>query len=66
MQTLEVSECMRRHGVSGFPDPTLTMPSNPTDYSLVEDMDGVVLAVPSTINLGSPAFKEAAAACGFS
>jgi hypothetical protein len=65
-QTLEVSECMRRHGVSGFPDPTLTMPSNPNADSLVKDIGGVVLAVPSTINPGSPAFKEAAAACGFS
>ena len=65
VQALKVSECMRRHGVSGFPDPMLAMPSNPNDYSLVLDLGGVVLAVPSTINPGSPVFKQAAAACRF-
>lgn len=66
-QTLKISQCMRRRGVSGFPDPTLTPPSNPnpSDYSLLEDRGGVVLAVPSTINPGSPVFGQAAAACGF-
>jgi hypothetical protein len=66
-QTLKVSECMRRHGVTGFPDPTLTPPSNPnpSEYSILEDRGGVVLAVPSTINPGSPVFKQAAATCGF-
>jgi hypothetical protein len=66
-QTLQVSECMRRRGVSGFPDPTLKLPSiaNRTEYSIVEDRDGAVLAVPSTISTSSPAFKQAATACGF-
>jgi hypothetical protein len=66
-QTLKISECMRRRGVSGFPDPTLKMPSNPGpgEYSILEDNGGVVLAVPSTISPGSPVFKQAAAACGF-
>jgi hypothetical protein len=65
-QARQVSECMRRHGVSGFPDPTLKLPSiaNRAD-STVEDRDGAVLAVPSTINPSSPAFKQAATACGF-
>jgi len=65
-QTLKVSECMRQHGVSGFPDPTLKPPSNPTGYSIVEDRGGVVLAIPSTIDPGSPVLKQAATACGFS
>ena len=66
-QALQVSECMRRHGVSGFPDPTLKVPSisNRAGYSIVDDRDGAVLAVPSTINPSSPAFKQAATACGF-
>jgi hypothetical protein len=66
-QTLKVSVCMRRHGVSGFPDPTLKMPSDPApdEYSILEDNGGVVLAVPSTISPGSPVVKQAAAACGF-
>jgi hypothetical protein len=65
--TLKVSHCMRRHGVSGFPDPTLKLPPNPSpgEYSIVEDNGRVVLAVPSTINLASPVFEQAAAACGF-
>jgi hypothetical protein len=65
IQMLEISQCMRRHGVAGFPDPTLSAPSSPAGYSLLEDRGGVVLAIPNTINLGSPAFKQAAAACGF-
>jgi hypothetical protein len=64
-RTLKISECMRQHGVSGFLDPTLSPPSNPAGYSILEDRGGVVLAVPSTINPGSPVFKQAAAACGF-
>jgi hypothetical protein len=64
-QMLHVSQCMRRHGVSGFPDPTLSPPSSPTGYSEVVDRGGVVLAIPNTIDTASPAFKQAAAACGF-
>jgi hypothetical protein len=67
LQMLRISECMRRHGVPGFPDPTLKLPSNPNpaDYSILEDLGGVVLAVPSTISTSSPVFKQAATACGF-
>jgi hypothetical protein len=66
-QALQISECMRRHGVSGFPDPTLKPPSlsNRGEYSVVEDRDGAVLAIPSTINPSSPVFEQAATACGF-
>jgi hypothetical protein len=64
-QTLAISECMRRHGVPGFPDPTLKPPSSSAGYSLLEDRGGVVLAVPDTIDPGSPAFRQAATACGF-
>jgi hypothetical protein len=66
-QALQVSECMRRHGVSGFPDPALKPPSitNRAEYSIVDDRDGAVLAVPGTINPSSPVFKQAATVCGF-
>jgi hypothetical protein len=66
-QTLQISECMRRHGISRFPDPTLRLPpiANHADYSIVDDRDGAVLAVPSTINPSSPVFKQAASVCGF-
>jgi hypothetical protein len=63
--TLRISQCMREHGVSGFPDPTLTPPSSPNGYSQVIDRGGVVLAIPNTINTASPAFTQAATACGF-
>jgi hypothetical protein len=67
LQMLRLSQCMRRHGVSGFPDPTLKLPSNPNpaEYSILEDRGGVVLAVPSTIHPSSPVFEKASAACGF-
>jgi hypothetical protein len=63
---LGVSECMRKHGISGFPDPTLKAPSSPAGYSAIEDRGGVILAIPSTINPQSPGFQQAAKACQFS
>ena len=64
-QMLHVSECMRRHSISDFPDPTLSTPSNPTAYSAILDRDGVTLAIPKTISTQSPAFTQAATACHF-
>jgi hypothetical protein len=62
---LKISQCMRAHGVTGFPDPTLKLPSSPAGYGEVIDRGGVALAVPSTINVQSPAYQEAASACNF-
>lgn len=62
---LQTSECMRRHGISGFPDPTRTPPSSPAEYSGVIDRAESSSPSPNTIDLGSPAFQQAAAACGF-
>jgi len=63
---LRIAECMRRHGVPDFPDPTSAMPpSNSNAYGFVEDDNGVVIALPATINPNSPAFKQAAAACNW-
>ena len=68
-QMVRTSECMRAHGVSGFPDPTTTPPSNPHDYSVVEGIaganGGLFLLVPNTIDVSSPAFQQAAKICGF-
>ena len=61
----QISECMRQHGVTGFPDPTLTPPSSRASHSLVLDLSGVVLALPSTVNPSSPVFVQAANACHF-
>jgi hypothetical protein len=64
-QMLEISECMRAHGVTGFPDPTTTPPSSPPGGGIALAHAGVFLIVPSTIDINSPAFKQAAAACDF-
>jgi hypothetical protein len=64
-QMLQVSQCMRHHGVSGFPDPTTTVPSHLTGNMMVSDRDGVILVFPGTIDMQSPLFTRAAAACHF-
>ena len=63
-QLLRTSECIRAHGITDFPDPqTGSPPSNRAAYSSIMGFDGAFLAVPSSINPQSPAFKQAAAAC---
>jgi signal transduction histidine kinase len=58
-----VAGCMRRHGVSGFPDPTTSFPRFPFDGQ-VSDRDGALLAIPAR-TMNSPAFTQTAIACGF-
>ncbi|HEY3725603.1 MAG TPA: hypothetical protein VGL51_00415 [Solirubrobacteraceae bacterium] len=61
-----IARCMRSHGVTGFPDPTTTRPTNPQGYSIVQGIaDNLFLLVPATINVNSPAFKQAAQTCNF-
>jgi hypothetical protein len=62
---LRVSRCMRAHGIPGFPDPTLSPPAQRGGYSRISSNGVAWLAVPSSIDVGSPAFERAAAACGF-
>lgn len=64
-QMLATSECMRAHGVTGFPDPTTSPPSSPSGYSQIIGHDGAVIAVPDTIDPASPVYRRAAAACRF-
>ena len=64
-EMVDTAECMRRQGISGFPDPTTSPPSSLAGYSSIENDGGIVLAMPDTINEDSPAFKHAAAACQF-
>jgi hypothetical protein len=64
-QMLQISECMRRHGFSDFPDPTLSPPAGPSNYGAVLGRNGVFLAIPKSIDTQSPAFQHAASACGF-
>lgn len=61
---LEVSKCMGRHGVAGFPNPTLSVPSDSNAARAVAH-SGMILAVASSIDLRSPTSKHAAAACAF-
>lgn len=55
------AECMRKHGVSNFPDPTL---SAPTGNVPVIAVAGIYFALPPGLDFGSPAVKQARTACG--
>lgn len=63
---LKIAVCMRQHGIRQFPDPRTSVPSNlnPAAYDEITDFDGAILLFPVTINLQSPAYKQALAACG--
>jgi hypothetical protein len=62
---LKVSECMRRHGISNFPDPTTSIPSNRKGIGVIADRNGVILIFPRDFDEQSPQFTRAAAACSF-
>lgn len=62
---VRAAQCMRSHGVPGFPDPTTTMPSTNGFVGVISDIDGVIFVFPSTLDTQSPAFVRAANACGF-
>jgi hypothetical protein len=64
-QMLKVSQCMRRRGISEFPDPGSSVPSNMAGIRVVTDMHGVILAFPFTLDMWSAAFAQAEAACNF-
>lgn len=61
---LTVSACMRKHGISGFPDPSTSPPSNPGNSGILGD-GGYYLTIPKSIDTSSPTFERAAAACNF-
>ena len=61
-QLLQISECMRRHGISSFPDPQAgSPPSSLAGYNAIIGHGGI----PASIDMASPAFKHAATACNF-
>jgi hypothetical protein len=66
---VKVAQCMRRHGISEFPDPRTSIPSNPfptgSPGGVISNIEGVILIFPATIDMQSPAFTRAAAACQF-
>lgn len=61
---LKVSQCMRTHGVSAFPDPATSGPSKSggSANGVAIDHEGAIFALSATI-MQSPAFKQAAATC---
>jgi signal transduction histidine kinase len=59
-----VAQCMRDHGISGFPDPTTSVPLNVRFIGELSNRDGAILAIPAT-SLQSPAFIQVAGVCGF-
>jgi hypothetical protein len=69
-QTLDklfkISRCMRKHGISEFPNPVTTRPSNlrPGKYGQITDYDGAILLFPRTLDMQAPAYRHALTACG--
>jgi hypothetical protein len=61
---LAIAESMRRHGVSGFPDPRTSVPSQLPGIREITDFVGAILLFPSAINIDSPAYRQALTACG--
>lgn len=74
-QLLHTSRCLRAHGLTGFPDPTTSPPSNQAAYLDVAGFGAdhappgappvAYLSIPSSIHPNSPAARRAATACHF-
>jgi len=64
-QMLADAECMRNHGISGFPDPRTSVPSNLAGVREVSDIEGAIFVFPNSIDTQSPAFVRAAGTCRF-
>jgi hypothetical protein len=63
---LRLSQCMRRHGLTNFPDPVATPPhfGNGGGSGLAFGRPGSFIVIPGSI-VQSPAFQQDASACGF-
>jgi hypothetical protein len=62
---VNVAQCMRRHGIAEFPDPTTTVPSLQGFVGVISDIEGAILVFPATLDTQSPAFTRAATVCNF-
>jgi hypothetical protein len=60
-QFLAFATCMRGHGVTDFPDPTTSPPPAAPGHTVSND--GVYLFIPITIDVNSPTYAKASAAC---
>jgi hypothetical protein len=74
-QLLHTSRCLRANGLTGFPDPTTSPPSNQAAYLDIAGFSAnhappgappvAYLSIPNSIDPNSPAAKRAATACHF-
>ena len=66
-QALTVAKCMRAHGVPNWPDPSKTIPSNlhggGVQGAVPGPPGGPIFVIPKSIEIGSPAVKQAARVC---
>jgi hypothetical protein len=64
-QMVAMSECMRRHGLSTFPDPVSSPPppQKGNGVGMAFGAPGSFIVIPQAL-VNSPAFNQAAAACG--
>jgi hypothetical protein len=64
---VKAAQCMRRHGVPNFPDPTTTVPSPRVlgGSGQISNIEGAIFVFPGSIDTQSPQFTRAAKACGF-
>lgn len=60
---LQMSECMRAHGLANFPDPVSSPPQLGSGGGFGFGSPGAFLAIPQSM-VNAPGFKQAAAACG--
>jgi hypothetical protein len=66
-QLRQIAVCMRQHGVPQFPDPRTSVPPGFNlfpEYRGATNYKGAILLFPATIDMQSPAYEQAAAACG--
>ena len=62
---VKAAQCMRAHGIAGFPDPTTTVPPMPAGGGVISDIEGAIFVFPSSFDMQSPQFVRAAGVCGF-
>jgi hypothetical protein len=66
-QADQSAQCMRAHGITGYPDPIISNKAptglNPANYSSIMAGNGMIIAIPKSINENSPAFLSAEKAC---
>lgn len=62
---LAFAKCMRTHGVPDFPDPLTSVPSSPLPGAVaIIDLRGMAFELGPGLDPRSPAFQQAASACG--